>query len=105
VINIEEKMPVLEVLINGCKNNTEYTRAKWLLTRWFSLFSYGLFCLKNRALLQIAGTERVDVAETFQTATPEVPGSYLGLVTANEASRVFPQFLHVINVMVTTDHD
>jgi hypothetical protein len=69
------------------------------------LLSYGSFAPKNSALLQIAGTERVDVALTIQTATPEIPGSYLGRDTASEASRVFPQFLHAITVMVTTGHD
>jgi hypothetical protein len=53
---------------------------------------------KNRALLQIAGTERVDVAVTIQATTPEMPASYLGRVIASEVSRVFPHFLHVITL-------
>jgi hypothetical protein len=60
---------------------------------------------KNRALLQIAGTEQVDVAVTIQTATSEMPGSYLDRVTASEVSRGFPHFLHVITLEVTKSHD
>jgi hypothetical protein len=45
---------------------------------------FGLFASDSRALLQVAGTERFDLAARIQTGNPEVPGSDLGRVTASE---------------------